>query len=533
MPQKLTGSCKWFNTKKGFGFITPDDGTPDIFVHQSSLYCKGFRSLADGAKVEFSRTEDDNGRPKAVDVTGPNGDYCEEDKRAGGGGGGGGYGGERGYGGGGGGAVETEGMAVVVMVAVVAATGAESLDFSSVPSIGSLFSPTRSIRDSSSESDSVPSDPDSEPQQQQADMGDAVRFDKLEQIGKVKRVTTVFIPGKTNGQVWYATFKAKADAGNLNMNEKKLLLVGHFEDPDLILWWNENSASATTSDEVDTLFLEAHGSTGVIQAHAVYRMADVRLNLGDDYDKFVERFVDVYIQVNPNRRRNDRISSFVNALYPELREELEIEQIYTDWDQLKRRVGYLHAKQQKKARARIAGVQQRDERDELAELRKRLDQQAAQIAALRGRGRGHRQIDSEQANSKKMEAEMVAVKVGPRPFMTMLLFDKPVSVLIDTGAETSFIDVNTTLHADADVDRPTVGLSAVGQTGVSVVGEITAKFSHPSLPKKVFPHCLTVTEDSGYKAVLGQDFLKLLDPVVQYHYREDHLDVADLPSFEV
>uniref|UniRef100_A0A0G4HBR5 Uncharacterized protein n=1 Tax=Chromera velia CCMP2878 TaxID=1169474 RepID=A0A0G4HBR5_9ALVE len=115
----------------------------------------------------------------------------------------------------------------------------------------------------------------------------------------------------------------------------------------------------------------------------------------------------------------------------------------------------------------------------------------------------------------------------------MLLFGKPVSVLIDTGAETSFIDVNMTLHADAGIDKPMVGLSAVGQTGVLVVGEITAKFSHPSLPKKVFPHCLTVTEDSGYKAVLGQDFLKLLDPVVQYHYREDRLDVADLPSFEV
>uniref|UniRef100_A0A0G4GAW3 Uncharacterized protein n=1 Tax=Chromera velia CCMP2878 TaxID=1169474 RepID=A0A0G4GAW3_9ALVE len=117
----------------------------------------------------------------------------------------------------------------------------------------------------------------------------------------------------------------------------------------------------------------------------------------------------------------------------------------------------------------------------------------------------------------------------------MLLFQigKPVSVLIDTGVETLFIDVNTTLHTDADVDRPTVGLSAVGQTGVLVVGEITAKFSHSSLPKKVFPHHLTVTEDLGYKIVLGQDFLKLLDPVVQYHYREDRLDVADLPSFEV
>ena len=67
------GSVKWFNTQKGFGFIVPEDGTSDVFVHQTAINCEGFRSLADGETVEFKVIEDDNGRIKAVDVTGPDG----------------------------------------------------------------------------------------------------------------------------------------------------------------------------------------------------------------------------------------------------------------------------------------------------------------------------------------------------------------------------------------------------------------------------------------------------------------------------
>ena len=66
-----------FNTQKGFGFITPDGGDADIFVHQTAILTEGFRSLADGEKVEFKVVTDSNGRAKAVDVTGPNGENVQ------------------------------------------------------------------------------------------------------------------------------------------------------------------------------------------------------------------------------------------------------------------------------------------------------------------------------------------------------------------------------------------------------------------------------------------------------------------------
>lgn len=70
-PQK--GVVKWFNTEKGFGFIVPDDGSSDVFVHQTEIQMEGFRSLADGEAVEYQVEEDTNGRRKAVRVTGPDG----------------------------------------------------------------------------------------------------------------------------------------------------------------------------------------------------------------------------------------------------------------------------------------------------------------------------------------------------------------------------------------------------------------------------------------------------------------------------
>lgn len=71
------GECKWFNSKKGFGFITPKDGSEDVFVHQSAIHAEGFRSLAEKEPVEFDTAIDENGRIKALNVTGPAGAYVK------------------------------------------------------------------------------------------------------------------------------------------------------------------------------------------------------------------------------------------------------------------------------------------------------------------------------------------------------------------------------------------------------------------------------------------------------------------------
>ncbi|KAF5755708.1 putative transcription factor interactor and regulator CCHC(Zn) family [Helianthus annuus] len=101
---RQSGTVKWFNDTKGFGFITPEDGGEDLFVHQSSIRTDGFRSLGDGETVEFVVETGSDGRTKAADVTGPGEAPVQGSTRGGGGGGGdryGGGGGDR-YGGGGG-----------------------------------------------------------------------------------------------------------------------------------------------------------------------------------------------------------------------------------------------------------------------------------------------------------------------------------------------------------------------------------------------------------------------------------------------
>ncbi|PQZ90917.1 MULTISPECIES: cold-shock protein [Pseudomonas] len=52
-----TGTVKWFNAEKGYGFITPDDQSGDLFVHHTKILGEGFRSLTEGQKVEFVTTE--------------------------------------------------------------------------------------------------------------------------------------------------------------------------------------------------------------------------------------------------------------------------------------------------------------------------------------------------------------------------------------------------------------------------------------------------------------------------------------------
>ena len=62
-----TGTVKWFNDAKGYGFITPEDGGKDLFVHFSAISGSGFKTLTEGAKVEYQATEGPKG-PQASDV---------------------------------------------------------------------------------------------------------------------------------------------------------------------------------------------------------------------------------------------------------------------------------------------------------------------------------------------------------------------------------------------------------------------------------------------------------------------------------
>lgn len=62
-----TGTVKWFNADKGFGFITPEDEGKDLFVHHTGIDGQGYKSLEEGAKVSYETTSSDKG-PKAINV---------------------------------------------------------------------------------------------------------------------------------------------------------------------------------------------------------------------------------------------------------------------------------------------------------------------------------------------------------------------------------------------------------------------------------------------------------------------------------
>jgi len=62
-----TGTVKWFNDSKGYGFISPDDGAKDLFVHHSSIAGEGFKTLVEGSKVSYESREGQKG-PEAIQV---------------------------------------------------------------------------------------------------------------------------------------------------------------------------------------------------------------------------------------------------------------------------------------------------------------------------------------------------------------------------------------------------------------------------------------------------------------------------------
>lgn len=68
MAERITGTVKWFNESKGFGFITPDNGSKDAFAHFSEIAGSGFKTLTEGQAVEFSVEMGAKG-PKAVNIS--------------------------------------------------------------------------------------------------------------------------------------------------------------------------------------------------------------------------------------------------------------------------------------------------------------------------------------------------------------------------------------------------------------------------------------------------------------------------------
>ncbi len=64
---RITGTVKWFNSKKGFGFVTRDDNQNDVFVHYSAINSEGFKNLEEGEKVEFEVVQEEKG-PRAQNV---------------------------------------------------------------------------------------------------------------------------------------------------------------------------------------------------------------------------------------------------------------------------------------------------------------------------------------------------------------------------------------------------------------------------------------------------------------------------------
>ncbi|MFP4343196.1 MAG: cold-shock protein [Anaerolineales bacterium] len=65
--ERLVGQVKWFDEKKGFGFITPENGGRDVFVHYADIRGEGFKTLHEGERVEYSMGTSDRG-PKAAEV---------------------------------------------------------------------------------------------------------------------------------------------------------------------------------------------------------------------------------------------------------------------------------------------------------------------------------------------------------------------------------------------------------------------------------------------------------------------------------
>eukprot|EP00820_Chromera_velia_P024856 Cvel_33489.t1-p1 / transcript=Cvel_33489.t1 / gene=Cvel_33489 / organism=Chromera_velia_CCMP2878 / gene_product=Transposon Ty3-I Gag-Pol polyprotein, putative / transcript_product=Transposon Ty3-I Gag-Pol polyprotein, putative / location=Cvel_scaffold5452:3592-5312(+) / protein_length=408 / sequence_SO=supercontig / SO=protein_coding / is_pseudo=false len=125
------------------------------------------------------------------------------------------------------------------------------------------------------------------------------------------------------------------------------------------------------------------------------------------------------------------------------------------------------------------------------------------------------------------------VEVAARPWVSLFLFGRKASALLDSGAQTSVISISFLTSAEHEMQMASVGLSALGNNGIPVVGETCAEFPHESAPKKIFKHPVLVTENLEYDMVLGMDFLRSRSDVSFELFGGEKLYMGDLPPFEV
>eukprot|EP00820_Chromera_velia_P011772 Cvel_22813.t1-p1 / transcript=Cvel_22813.t1 / gene=Cvel_22813 / organism=Chromera_velia_CCMP2878 / gene_product=hypothetical protein / transcript_product=hypothetical protein / location=Cvel_scaffold2284:1-1332(-) / protein_length=444 / sequence_SO=supercontig / SO=protein_coding / is_pseudo=false len=135
--------------------------------------------------------------------------------------------------------------------------------------------------------------------------------------------------------------------------------------------------------------------------------------------------------------------------------------------------------------------------------------------------------------SPEMPGAAATVEVAARPWVSLFLFGRKASALLDSGAQTSMISISFLVSAEHEMQTASVGLNALGNNGIPVVGETCAEFSHESASEKIFKHPVLVTENSEYDVVLGMDFLRSRSDVSFELFGGGKLYMGDLPPFEV